>query len=660
MNSKKTILAVDDTTESLALLHALLTPAGYEVRPADSGELAIASLQHRPTDLVLLDIRMPGMDGLEVIRHLKAREETRKVPVILMSAHAEVDDWVKGLKLGAVDYISKPFQAEELLSRVRTHLALSETEALSEEASALRRAKAELEAEISRRRQVEDELRQSEQRYRLLVETTEEGVWLVDQDWRTTFTNSRMEQMLGSPPGGLRGRHVGEFMDEEGRLAAKSLMEEREQGLRDTHEFRFLRQDGSELWALIATNPITSQSGEFMGALAMVTDITERKALEARSQQARRLESIGQLAGGVAHDFNNILAAIMMHLSLLRQNRNLDEGTRESLQELMLESKRAASLTRQLLMFGQRAAFELRLVDLNDLVANLLRMLGRLLGEQISLEFDQHGDLPQVQADVGMIEEVLVKLTVNARDAMPNGGKLIIRTEPVEVDSRRIQRHPDIQPGRFVCLSVSDTGCGMDEATRKHVFEPFFTTKGVGKGEGLGLATVYGVVAQHKGWIELESEPGQGTVFRLFLPATAVKGPEPAQTEPSSIPGGHETILLVEDEPTVRRALAQGLRSLGYQVLEAGHGQAAVQSWQQHSGEIDMLFSDMILAEGLSGLDLANQFQKEKPNLKVIISSGYNAETPHKVKIAEQGIVYLSKPYQIEELSKTVRQCLDR
>jgi two-component system cell cycle sensor histidine kinase/response regulator CckA len=659
MNSKKTILAVDDTTESLALLSALLTPAGYEVRPADSGELAIASLQHRPTDLVLLDIRMPGMDGLEVIRQLKAHEQTRRIPIILMSGYAEVDDWVKGLKLGAVDYISKPFQTEELLSRVRTHLALSQTEALSEEASTLRQAKAELEAEISRRQQVEDELRQSEERYRLLIETTEQGVWLVDQDWRTTFTNPRMEQMLGCPPGGMRGRHVGEFMDEAGRLAAMSLMKERERGLRDTHEFRFLRKDGSELWALIATNPITSDSGKFMGALAMATDITERRALEARAQQVRRMESIGQLAGGVAHDFNNILAAMMMHLSLLRQNRNLDEGTRESLQELMLQSKRAASLTRQLLMFGQRASFELRPVDLNDLVANLLRMLGRLLGGQISLEFDQNGDLPLLQADVGMIEEVLVKLAINARDAMPNGGKLIIRTEPVEIESGRIHRHQNTQPGQFVCLTVADTGCGMDEATRKRVFEPFFTTKSVGKGEGLGLATVYGVIAQHKGWIELESEPGQGTVFRVFLPATATKGPEPAQGEPSPIPGGHETILLVEDEPTVRRALAQGLRSLGYKVLEADNGQAAVQLWHQHSEEIDMLFSDMIMAGGLNGLDLANKFQKEKLSLKVVISSGYNTEMLHSGKSDRLGTVYLSKPYQIEELSTTVRRCLD-
>jgi CheY-like chemotaxis protein len=317
-------------------------------------------------------------------------------------------------------------------------------------------------------------------------------------------------------------------------------------------------------------------------------------------------------------------------------------------------------LTRQLLIFSRKSILDVKVLDLNEVIANLLKMLSRLIGEHITVQFEQNGGLSQVEADAGMMEQVVMNLALNARDAMPNGGLLTIRIRPVQIDTQRVKDKIGVQPGTFVCMTVADTGCGMDEATLKRIFEPFFTTKEVGKGTGLGLATVDGIVAQHKGWVDVESELGKGTTFKVFIPATTQGMAVPTTTEKMPVIRGHETILLVEDEAILRRLVAQGLRSLGYRVLEADNGQTAMKSWQEHGQQIDLLFSDMMMPEGLTGLDLAEKLRLEKPNLKVIISSGYNVETAGHGKQAAGGIVYFQKPYEFEMLSKTIRDCLDR
>ncbi len=395
-------------------------------------------------------------------------------------------------------------------------------------------------------------------------------------------------------------------------------------------------------------------------------EVTERKRseaekakLESQLHQAQRMESVGQLAGGVAHDFNNVLAAMMMRLSLLQSNPTLDSETRETLDELMHDAKRAASMTRQLLLFSRRSVMELHLLDLNELVSTLLKMLGRLIGEHIVVRFERRDGLPALQADRGMIEQVIMNLAVNARDAMQKGGEITIRIEDLEVDAARVLPYPQVQPGRFLCLSVADTGCGMDDATRGRIFEPFFTTKETGKGTGLGLATVHGIVAQHKGWVEVESEFGKGATFHVFLPASSMQIPQAASAAEAAPIKGHETILVVEDEVGLRRLVAEGLRRLGYSVYEAANGQAAIRIWQERPAQFDLLFSDMVMPEGLTGLDLAEKLKKEKPGLKVVISSGYSAEMAANGRSAIDGITYLQKPYQLEPLSRVVRDCLD-
>jgi PAS domain S-box-containing protein len=429
---------------------------------------------------------------------------------------------------------------------------------------------------------------------------------------------------------------------------------------------RLLMTDGRINFLLEKCETHYSPEGVPIRSVGIVQDITERKRaeaekakLEAQFQQSQKMESVGLLAGGVAHDFNNILAVIMMQLGFLQRNPNQDTSTQESLAGLMEEVKRASNLPRQLLMFSRKSILDVKVLDLNEVIANLLKMLSRLIGEHITVQFEQNGGLSQVEADAGMMEQVVMNLALNARDAMPNGGLLTIRIRPVQIDTQRVKDKIGVQPGTFVCMTVADTGCGMDEATLKRIFEPFFTTKEVGKGTGLGLATVDGIVAQHKGWVDVESELGKGTTFKVFIPATTQGMAVPTTTEKMPVIRGHETILLVEDEAILRRLVAQGLRSLGYRVLEADNGQTAMKSWQEHGQQIDLLFSDMMMPEGLTGLDLAEKLRLEKPNLKVIISSGYNVETAGHGKPAAGDIVYFQKPYEFEELSKTIRDCLD-
>ena len=393
----------------------------------------------------------------------------------------------------------------------------------------------------------------------------------------------------------------------------------------------------------------------------MDRDATERKRLETQLRQAQKLEAVGQLAGGVAHDFNNIIAATMMHLSLLQSNPAVDAETRVALRELEVETKRAATLTRQLLAFSRRSVLAVKPLDLNEVIANLLKMLTRLIGENIKLNFESGSGLPLVEADAGMMEQVIMNLVVNARDAMPKGGRVTIRTTLVEGDANWAASNPNRQPGRFVSLVVTDTGCGMDTATLRRIFEPFFTTKEAGKGTGLGLATVHGIVAQHNGWVEVASEVGRGSTFQIFLVAQVgtLEEAEPAAATPP-IRRGQETILLVEDETTVRRLAAKVLRNLGYHVFEAANGQEALKVWQAHGAKVDLLFTDMVMPEGMTGLELTEQLQSLKPGLRAIISSGYSSEMVQSGAPSRAGILYLPKPYAAEVLGQTVRDFLDQ
>jgi PAS domain S-box-containing protein len=389
-------------------------------------------------------------------------------------------------------------------------------------------------------------------------------------------------------------------------------------------------------------------------------DVTDMLNLEAQFRHAQKLESVGQLAAGVAHDFNNILTVIQGYSECLQARCQGDSATMSGLKQISDASKRAAALTRQLLMFSRKQVIQTKVLDLNAVLQNLANMLQRLLGEDISLEASYGSNLPRVEADTGMLEQVVMNLAVNSRDAMPQGGKLCIGTSTVIIDEIYAKQHPDSRVGQFICLTVTDTGCGMDRKTLERIFEPFFSTKEVGKGTGLGLATVYGIVKQHEGWIEVVSEPGAGTTFKIYFPMADhfEEAPRTASSGAEFVSGGRETVLVVEDEPVLRELIRDVLRQYEYKVIEAGSGVEALRVWDECDGCVDLLLTDMVMPEGMNGRELAAQLKKRKPTLKVIYSSGYSPESTGR-DFGHSDTVFLSKPYVPPQLARTVRQCLD-
>jgi signal transduction histidine kinase/CheY-like chemotaxis protein/HAMP domain-containing protein len=393
-----------------------------------------------------------------------------------------------------------------------------------------------------------------------------------------------------------------------------------------------------------------------------VEDTTERLSLEAQLRQSQKMESVGQLAAGVAHDFNNMLTIIQGHSSSLLARPTLPEEISDPVQAVYFAAERAASLTRQLLMFSRKNVMQPRPLDLRETVGNMTKMLQRLIGENISLEFHPSAELPLIVGDGGMMEQVVMNLSVNARDAMLNGGTLAIIVADVRVDENYMQTHPEAHAGRFVRLRVTDTGCGMDAETLAHIFEPFFTTKEIGKGTGLGLATVYGIVKQHDGWLEVNSEPGKGTTFDIFFPAgneMAVAAKKEI-VSPAPVVGGTETILVVEDESVLREMTRDILAECGYKIIEASSGKDALAVWGRRTGQIDLLLTDMMMPEGLSGMDLAEKLLAEQPHLKIIFTSGYTANEISPEVLARTNAQFLQKPYSRADLAKTVRDCLDK
>jgi PAS domain S-box-containing protein len=396
------------------------------------------------------------------------------------------------------------------------------------------------------------------------------------------------------------------------------------------------------------------------GALERIRAAIENQNLEAQLRQAQKMESVGQLAGGVAHDFNNLLTVIQGHVALLMMGAKLPEDALESARQISLAAERAANLTRQLLTFSRRQVIQPRNLDLNEVVNNMTNMLRRLLGEDITLQVNYAPALPLIHADPGMMEQILLNLSVNSRDAMPKGGGLFINTSVVTFNDAQARRIPDASTGDYVCLTVKDTGTGIPAENLPHIFEPFYTTKDVGKGTGLGLATVYGIVKQHRGCLRVHSQMDRETIFEIFLPVIAEKTVAAAQHSPEPpIRGGNETVLVVEDEGALRHLVRGVLQRYGYRVLEAANGVAALDVWEKHRDEIQLLLTDMVMPQGISGRDLAAKLLAEKPALKIIYSSGYSLAVVGADMVLQEGLNFLQKPYHPRKLAQTIRDCLD-
>jgi signal transduction histidine kinase/ActR/RegA family two-component response regulator len=420
------------------------------------------------------------------------------------------------------------------------------------------------------------------------------------------------------------------------------------------------RKDGKDIDIALTVSPIEDGAGKIIGFSKIARDITEQKGLEAQLRQAQKMEGIGQLAGGIAHDFNNILTVINSYAAMVLSDLDFSNAfVRNGVEQIKEAGYRAAVLTRQLLMFSRQEVLDPKVMDLNEVVTNISKLLRRLIGEDITLVLCLHPELGQVKIDPGQIEQVIMNLAVNARDAMPGGGQLTIETENVELDDAYTRTHASVTPGPYTVLAMSDTGCGMDAKTQAHMFEPFFTTKESGKGTGLGLATVYGIVKQSAGNIWVYSELGKGTSFKIYFPQVGKISelPEPAVTPPE-LPRGSETVLLVEDDEMVR-ALAQAiLTRYGYTVLAARNVNDALQFAQDSSCQIHLLLTDTIMPV-MNGPELARRFLVIRPGTKILFMSGYTDKVISLTAALEPGTTFLHKPFTPQTLTQRVRQSLD-
>lgn len=389
-------------------------------------------------------------------------------------------------------------------------------------------------------------------------------------------------------------------------------------------------------------------------------DITERVNLEAQLRQSQKMESIGQLAAGIAHDFNNVLTIVHGYSKMLLEDTALPQEARESAEQISVAAQRATNLTRQLLTFSRKQMMQPQPLDLNEVVSNITRFLRRILGEHISLHFHYTPQLPSVEADIGMVEQLIMNLAVNARDAMPDGGTVTVGTGTVEINQTHARINPEARVGKYVCLRISDSGTGIAPDVLPRIFEPFFTTKAVGKGTGLGLATVYGVVKQHKGWVEVLSEVGKGTTFRIYFPATAVAADSTGISAANDKNVcGNETVLVVEDEPQLRSMVCGVLRQHGYTTLEASCGPEAIPIFRENASRISLVVTDMVMPGNMNGRELGELLKSEKPELRIIYSSGYSPEMFAKDSVLKRGLNFLQKPYHPSALAKIVRDCLD-
>jgi two-component system, cell cycle sensor histidine kinase and response regulator CckA len=516
--------------------------------------------------------------------------------------------------------------------------------------------------EVTERMRAEQELRDSEERFRGLVEQSLAGFYLIDQG-RFRYVSPAFVRSFGygAPEEIVDHLSVGDLVAPEDRAKVIDNIRRRVAGEIEEvrYEFRGLRRDGSTFDV-----EVQGRAAEYQGrrvVIGVLLDVSERKRLEEQYRQAQKMEAIGQLAGGVAHDFNNLLTVVQGNLSLLELDGLLPEPAREPVAEIRGASARAAALTRQLLAFSRRQTMQLVRLDLNEVVTGTTRMVQRIVGEDIRMVLQPASSEIPVLADRSMLEQVLLNLCINSRDAMPEGGSLTIATNLVRIGAVAVKKQPHARPGDFGVIKVSDSGHGIPPDVLPHIFEPFYTTKEVGRGTGLGLATVHGIVQQHGGWIEVQSASGAGATFGVFLPVApeTVASESKPESEASECTG-NETILFVEDEPALRNMTRALLQRLGYRVLEAATGPAALALWVEHREAIQLVITDMVMPDGMSGFELGQRLQQERTDLPVIYTSGYSPEIVAGHQELVEGSNFLSKPFDLDRLARTVRTALDR
>jgi two-component system cell cycle sensor histidine kinase/response regulator CckA len=644
------ILVVDDEENDRQILEVLLKAEGFDIQTAASGPEALALIAKAPPDLILLDVMMPDMDGYQVAETITSDRALVPIPIIMVTVLDDREAMMHALAAGAEDVLIKPVHRAELTVRVRNLLRLK---AYGDQ---LGRYSQSLEREVDARAAA---LIASEQRYRALFENAQDAIALLTPDGVVREMNQRWADIVGVPREELTGRHVRDFAapgDESKNSRSYQQMVASDDVI--SSALKIATRDGSKL-LMEFSHSTFEVAGEKL-VLAIGRDVTEKRQLEEQLRQAQKLEVIGQLAGGVAHDFNNILTAILGFCELLLMDLGPEHAGCTDVLEIKTAGERAAGLTRQLLAFSRKQILQADVLDINGVVKGMEAMLRRLIAANIDLVVSLQGKIGAIKVDPTQLEQIVINLVVNASDAMPRGGKLTIETSNVHLDEHYRGHHLPVAPGDYVMLAVSDTGVGMDEATSQRVFEPFFTTKELGKGTGLGLATVYGIVKQSGGDIWIYSEPGHGSAFKVYLPAVTapVSAAVTAVPTPETVRMGSEVILLVEDDEAVRRLARLILERTGYRIIEAGNPKEALKAAQLFGDKIDLLVSDLIMPES-EGPPLFDRLLRVHPGLRVLYISGYADEAVVRHGVIVAGTPFLQKPFTPFALNVKVREVLE-
>ncbi len=650
--------------------------APFEVDSAYQGQeglklVAKAIEEGRPYAMAFVDIRMPpGWDGVETTQQIWAIDPD--LQVVLCTAYSDYSWGEMFDKLGHSDgllILKKPFDTVEALQFAH---ALTEKWWLHQQS---RRKMEELErmvigrthelqAEVIQHTRAEEELQRKTAFLEAQVSCSIDGILVVDKQGRKTLQNQRMADMFKMPKAiaddsddATQVRWVTEKIKNPEPFAAKvrHLYAHPDEVSRDEIDLK----DGTILDRY--SSPVVGKDGEYYGRIWTFRDITERRQFEARLFQSQKLETVGKLAGGIAHEFNSILTAIIGQSELLMSDLPPASPLIKNVTEISTAAGRAATLTRQLLAYGRKQFLQTEVLDLNRVIAGMKDMLPHLMGDTVDMHIAPAPGLHAVQADAGQVEQVIMSMAINAREAMPDGGKLTLETANVSFDEESVGRYAELKPGDYVMLAITDTGMGMSDEVKARAFEPFFTTKGVGAGTGLGLATCYGIVKQSGGHISIYSEQGHGTTFKIYLPQVQqqVKAPAPRLSAPG-LPGGTETILLVEDDPALREMASALLQRLGYTVLAAANGIEALGLKQQRdTGHVDLLFTDVVMPH-MSGKELADRVQALYPLTRILFTSAYTENAIAHQGVLSKGVAMLQKPFTPSALAHKLREVLDR
>ena len=630
------ILLLEDVPADAALIQRELTKAGlvFVSQRVDTRVAFEEALGVFAPDVILSDHGLPNFDGAAALQLVKERFPA--LPVILVTGSLNEETAVEFMKAGAADYVLK-----DHLTRLPQAIK-----------RALRESRLREERELA-----VAALRASEEQYRALFENTPYPMWVFDlETHRLLAVNGAAIAHYGYRREEFLTLKIEDLRPPEDIPALEQHLATKEAGYHTTGPWRHRKKDGTLIEVQTSGHEITFAGRR--AELVVIDDVTERKRLEEQFRQAQKMEAVGRLAAGVAHDFNNLLTAILGTTDLMIEDLPADDPDREGLLDIRGAAERAAVLTRQLLTFSRQQVVSPRMLRLNELITDLVKLLRRLLGEDVTIASALAPDCGAVKADPGQLEQVLVNLAVNARDAMPNGGRLTIETRNVDLDADYPTERVMIPAGRYVMLAVTDNGTGMDAQTNARIFEPFFTTKPVGKGTGLGLATVYGVVQQSGGYIWLYSELGHGTSFKIYLPRVDADGPQPAEEEQrASALDGSETVLVAEDEEAVRLIIAKALEARGYRVLSARDGSEALELAAGHGG-IDLLVTDVVMPD-MNGRELSRCLTEARPNLRTLYLSGYTDDAMLHRGVLQEGVAFLQKPFSLGALARKVRDVIE-